>query len=681
MNVPVALPAAQIIGQFQNVTYRTLSYVTFVLPDKNAGTLYYKYDLTTMKGTAVTAAAKYYTGKNPNLAAITYVPAKDFTGQVSVTYNAYAEDGSTISGTIVITVANSSGGTLALRTDKNTPLQFDAGDFQSAFQAATGVSLHRVVFILPPASSGTLYYKSDALGRGGTAVAPGSVYYVTSSPYLSQVSFVPALNFTGTVPITFSGITAGGVPYTGKVIVSVVDSAGGVVTYTVTENGTVALSGADFSGEFLAVTGSLLSFVTFTPPQAASGMLYDKYDPAKGKGTSVSAATKYYDGKNPDISGLTFVPARDLTGTVLVSYKAFNAAGQSYDGKLKFVVSQSTQVISYETAPDSFVTMKDADFQSDFVLLSGRTLSAVTFELPSPAYGKLYYKYKSPESYDSAVSSATKYTLNAEPFLSGVSFVPTAGYGGSFTFSYTGYATDGAAFTGKIRITVTGTSSGSIKYTTNSLTPVTFRAADFIAAHKADGTLSYVQFSPLPYPSYGTLYFGYTSASSPGTPVAAAAPYFAGGTPSISGITFVPNSGYTGTVAVAYTAYSSTGKFSSGTVLITVKGAELADVVYTAIAGEAVQLNAEDFNAVFQKKAGQSLSYVVFAPTSAAPGRAVSRLRRAGCVYGDGDGGRQVLPDLLAAPVGHLLCPQGRLHGVRVCQLHRLHSLRNQLCR
>jgi hypothetical protein len=621
MNVPLALSASDISGQFQTLTHLPLSYVTFVLPDKNAGTLYYNYDLITMKGTAVTAATKYYAGKSPNLAGITFVPVKDYTGSVTVTYNAFAENGSTISGTIAVAVANSPGGTLSLQTDKNSPLQFDAGAFQSAFLAATGKSLSSVSFTLPLAASGTLVYNCDVLGQGGTAVTSGSVYYTVSSPYLSLVSFMPAKDFTGAVPITYRGYTSSGAMYTGKVIISVIDSAAGIVTYSVSENGTVALSGQDFSDEFVGVTGSLLSYVSFTAPPATSGMLYEQYDPVKRTGKSVSASTKYYNGKSPDISGLTFVPAKDFTGTVIVAYKAYNAAGQSFAGKLKFIVSQSTQTISYEVASGSFVTMDAGDFKSDFNLLSGGSaLSAVAFTLPSPSYGKLYYNYKSPTSFDAAVTAATRYALGAEPLLSGVSFVPAAGYSGSFTFTYTGYAADGVSYTGKIHITVSGAASGGVKYTTSSTTPVTFKAADFVAAYKAGGTLSYVVFSPLPYPSYGILYSGYTAASSPGVAVTTASKFYASGTPSISGVTFVPKSGYTGTVAMTYTAYNAAGTSSSGTVLVTVMGGELGNVVYTALDGKPVLFSGEDFNAVFQKKTGQTLSYVVFAPPSPSEG-------------------------------------------------------------
>ena len=619
MNVPLALSASDISAQFQALTQLPLSYVTFVLPNKTAGSLYYNYDLTTGKGTAVTTSAKYYAGKSPNLAGVTFVPANNYTGSVTVSFNAYAENGSTISGAITVTVTNSPAGTLSFQTDKNAPLQFDAGAFQSSFQSATGKTLSRVSFTLPYAAEGTLVYNCDAQGLGGTPVSSGGAYFVYSSPYLSLVSFVPAADFTGAVTVAFTGYSADGATYSGKAVITVVDSAAGIVTYTLNENGTVMLSGEDFSKEFIAVTGSLLSYVSFTPPPATSGMLYEKYDPAKGKGTSVSPATKYYDGKTPDISGLTFVPVKNFTGTVTASYKAFNAAGKAFTGKLKFIVNESTQQITCEVASGGFVTMNTSDFENAFNLMSGgRALSYVTFELPSPTFAKLYYNYTAPGEYEAAVSAVMKYSLDAEPLLSGVSLVPADNYKGSFSFSYTGYAADGVFYTGKIRVNVTGSASSSVKYATDALTPVTFSAADFLAAYRGEGTLSYIVFSPLPYASYGLLYTGYSAGA--GTAVTTATRLYVSGTPSISNVTFVPNSGYAGTLVISYTAYSTAGDTSTGTVMITVRGGDLDSVEYTVMEGKPALLDAEDFNAVFEKKAGQPLSHVVFTASSGDPG-------------------------------------------------------------
>jgi hypothetical protein len=193
----------------------------------------------------------------------------------------------------------------------------------------------------------------------------------------------------------------------------VVDSPAGIVSYKLTQNGSATLSGKDFSDEFVGVTGSILSYVNITPPAAGSGTLYYQYDAEKKTGTAVNASTKYYSGNSPDIGDITFIPAKDFVGIVTVTYKAYNAAGTAYTGKMKFIVSESSQLISYTVSAGQKVTFNAGDFMGAFSLLSGgKTLSSVTFELPSASSGKLYYNYVSSASYDHAVAAGKKYSVD-----------------------------------------------------------------------------------------------------------------------------------------------------------------------------------------------------------------------------------------------------------------------------
>ena len=133
------------------------------------------------------------------------------------------------------------------------------------------------------------------MGRGGSPVAQGSAYYMSTSPYLSMVTYIPAADVTGPAAVTFTGYAKDGSSYYGKAVITVIDSPAGVVSYALNINGAIALSGPDFSDEFVSTTGSLLSYVTFTPPPATMGFLYEKFDAAKRTGSGVSAAKKYCD--------------------------------------------------------------------------------------------------------------------------------------------------------------------------------------------------------------------------------------------------------------------------------------------------------------------------------------------------------------------------------------------------
>ncbi len=612
MNVPLTLPSTDIASRFYASSGYTLSYVTFTLPDKKFGTLYLDYDLLTKKGTAVSASTKYYTGKSPNLANVCFVPADDYTGIDTITYMAYTENGAYFTGTISINVSNSLGGTISLITDKNAPLRFDGAVFQSAFQSATGKSLSYVRFSLPSSTCGTLYYNYTSAGRYESAVTSGSVYYLYDSRYISYVSFVPHKDFTGTVTVSFTAYAETGGAYSGKAVINVIDSPAGIVSYSLVQNRTAALSGNDFSDEFISVTGSVLSYVTFKLPQSSEGTLYYEYDADTKTGTAVGAATKYYDGSSPDISDITFVPAENYAGTVTVAYTAHSTTGTEYTGKLKFNIQELSQTIYYTSDGGEPVTMRSGDFINAFGLLSsGQTLSAVSFDLPSSTCGKFYYDYSSPSHYDSAVSAGKKYYVSTSPYISRVSFVPSDSYTGTFTVSYTGYTSAGDAFTGKVRITVIKDHSGVVAYETNAMAPVTFNAADFVSAYTGAGTLSYVKFT-LPSSSGGTLYYSYSSPSSYTSTVSAASYYYVNGWPNISSITFVPSSSYSGALAMEYTAYNTAGDASSGTVLITVDSRDLDVVTYAAFPDEPIEFNSEDFNTVFMEKTGMPLQYVRF---------------------------------------------------------------------
>jgi hypothetical protein len=193
--------------------------------------------------------------------------------------------------------------------------------------------------------------------------------------------------------------------------------------------------------------------------------------------------------------------------------------------------------------------MDSSDFADAFYINSdGRTLSYVTFELPSATYGRFYYNYTSPSKFDYTVTADRKLYVYSSPYLSNVSFVPAEGYTGTFAVTYTGYTSAGTSFSGKIKITVTGAQSDSITYETNSMTPAAFRAADFVTAFmgKTSSPLYYVRFT-LPYESYGTLYYGGS------TRVQAASSYYVNYSPNISDIRFVPNPTFSGILAVSYT--------------------------------------------------------------------------------------------------------------------------------
>lgn len=623
MNIPLTFDASDFSSEFSSKSGYSLSYVIFTLPASTSGKLYYNYDVSTEKGTSVSASTKYYVSSSPNLSSVTFVPAADYIGTVTISYKGYRSNGSYLTGTLKIDVSNSKGGIVSYTVDKNDSLQLDAADFLSAFSDATGDSLSYVKFTLPSTSRGKLYYDYTSSSDYDSAVSSSTKYYVYSSRYLSYVSFVPHSDYTGTVTVYFTGYDSDGDSRSGKLIIFVVDSPAGIVSYTSAINGAVVLSGGDFSDEFISVTGSVLSYVQFTPPASASGTLYYDYSSDTRMGTKVSASTKYYDGSTPDISDLTFVPAENFTGKVETKYTVYTASGTSYAGKLKFTVGQgSSGNITYSTDLNTPVSLRAGDFTSKFYSnTGGLSLSCVSFTLPSSSYGKLYYGYSSSSDYGTAVTSGTTYFISASPHLSDITFVPKTGYSGSFVFSYTGYTSDGKGYAGKISITV-GAGSGSVNYETSALDAVTFSASDFEDAFEDETgeTLDYIKFS-LPPSSKGTLYYGYSSSSSYSSKVSSSTKYYASSSPYLSRVTFVPNSSFCGTVSISYTAYDDDGNSDRETAIITVTGSDGGSVEYETGKNTPVLLDGSDFNTAFLDETGYTLSYVVFTLPSSSYGR------------------------------------------------------------
>lgn len=587
LNMPATFSATDFSNVFRTASGETLSYVTFTLPTATTGKLYYEYDATTAKGTSVSASTKYYASASPYISYVSFVPATGYTGTATITYKAYAASGNSTTGTVSVSVTNTAGGTFSYSTDKDSPVLFDAKDFISSFKSATDKTLSYVRFTLPTSSQGTLYYNYDLNGNYDYAISSSSRFYAYSADYLSYVSFVPKSGYTGTVSISFTGYSSDGYSYSGKVIVNVVDSPGGVVHYYSGVNVPVKLSANDFADEFISSTGSVLSYVTFKLPTASEGVLYTDYNTYDKTGTKVSASTKYYNSSSPSISSITYAPADGYTGVVTISFTAYSVSGTSYTGKLIMTTGELTAgTVTLTTARNTAVSLSGSSFSTAFARQAGKTLSYVRFSIPSASYGRLYQDYKSSSNTGTSVSSTTNYYVTSTPLISTLTFVPQTGFSGTVTVNYTGYTSSGEYYDGKLKIIV-GTSTSYIYYSVESGDVVFFDEDDFndVFITQTGSTLHYVNFT-LPSSSAGRLHYNYVDKNSTGSYVSAGTNYYRTSSPRISNVSFVPASGYSGTVTIGYTAYSSGGTKYSGSIYISVNITDtVTEPVFTDLSG------------------------------------------------------------------------------------------------
>lgn len=247
-----------------------------------------------------------------------------------------------------------------------------------------------------------------------------------------------------------------------------------------------------FSGSIVSILNSLvrykhnssLSYVSNLAVSTAQGVLYYSYVSEADPGAGVGSTESYYVSGAQGLLALnqvSFVPRAGFTGSADISYIAWTVDNKSVTGTIRVPVSGSggsaSGGISYTSKAGEPARFNSSDFDAVCRARTGRSLSYVTFYLPSESYGTLYYNYTG--GYGERVKSTTQYRLSGSERLDNVSFVPAAGYSGPVAVSYRGVSTGGTAFSGQVTIDVTPQAGyGSVNYTGTKKTPVYFQAND-----------------------------------------------------------------------------------------------------------------------------------------------------------------------------------------------------------
>ena len=231
--------------------------------------------------------------------------------------------------------------------------------------------------------------------------------------------------------------------------------------------------------------------------------------------------------------------------------------------------TSSATAISYGTDADETVTFDGSDFAEVCEDATDEDFSYVKFTtLPSSSAGVLYYDYDEDDTTHTKVTTSKSYDEDA---LSEITFVPKSSYSGTVTVSYTGYSDDSTSYTGTVKLVVASDdiTADAISYTTDEDETVTFDGSDFatVCEDATDDDFSYVKFTVLPSSSAGVLYYDYDEDDTTHTKVTTSKSY---DEDALSEITYVPKSGYTGTVNLPYTGYTEDGTAYTGTLRITV---------------------------------------------------------------------------------------------------------------
>lgn len=565
---PVTFSAEDFTAICQSKTGRGLRYVTFEQPSSSRGTLYYDYS-SSQYSQKVNSADRYYPNSTPSLSKVTFLPAKGYVGTADVIYRCVDNSGIPYTGSVRITVyspSGVSGDRVEYAMAVNRPQDLNASDFNDVCQDITHSNLNYIRFdSLPSSSAGVLYYNYTSSSSYGSRVSTSTRYYRSSTPRISNITFVPATGFSGTVTIPFTGSSTSGVTFTSELILRVGDEYG-TVNYSTAVNQPLTFQASDFNDACRRINGATLNRLSFSLPSSSEGTLYYNYVSSSNYGSRVSASTNYYRTGTNSISGITFVPASGYNGTVSISFSGYDDGGSRFSGTVSILVGRggSDRRVTYTAITGGAVRLDAADFNNVCRNVTGSTLNYVRFDLPASRAGTLYYQYDASRKSGTSVSSTTNYYRSGSGRqINDVTFAASSNTG-TVSFYYTAWAGNGDSFTGTVEITIHSPTSSRIQYMGSS-TPIALRASDFQSACQGalGSDLSYIEFNSLP--GSGRLYMGYTSPTRTGGNVTTETRYYANGSPGIDQIIYLAKAEFQGLASISYTAYAVNGSSHTNT--------------------------------------------------------------------------------------------------------------------
>ena len=194
----------------------TLNYVVFTsLPA--SGSLNYDYYDASKYGKPVRLTSsnasgyKFYFSPDSTsdyaLSELTFIP-NGFNYCPEISFTAYGSGSKAVSGTVLISVTLATMPEVYGVTTRGSSVTFPASSLNSAVSKGTGMSLSSIQLLeLPASSQGTIY-----VGSGTSVKANTSTKYTAASgsQSISQLRFVPASNYTGSVEIPYVAYSSSG---------------------------------------------------------------------------------------------------------------------------------------------------------------------------------------------------------------------------------------------------------------------------------------------------------------------------------------------------------------------------------------------------------------------------------------------------------------------------------------
>ena len=547
--------------------------------------------------------------------------------------------------------------------------EIDARDFNEAYRDGknTSNSIRWVEFTAPRAYTdfeGKLYY--DYGGSGERELSRSDLndnaFYYGSSSYgeldLEQLTFVADKSADeGSVTISFVACRSSSSYVEGELTLEISgESASATITYEVETDGTVDFRRADFNKafqkEYPSYTVRWVEFATDDTLSSSTGALYYDYDGSDEKAFTKSSIDDYQfyysDASYGDygLADLTFA-AGGSKRTVTLDFRAYYSTSRYVDGTVKIVVGGSSSSakgdITYQLDPGGEVAFDRTDFNEFFQeeADSSNTIRYVEFSTSdtlSASAGAVYYDYDGSDE-----KGFTKSTLDDYRFyysdsgygdyaLADLSFVaPKGAEERTIEIAFTAYYSSSKKASGTLVIEIGGGSGskGDITYQLDPGEEVEFDRTDFNEFFQdEDGssyTIKYVTFSTSDTlsTSAGTVYYDYDGSDEKAFTKSTIDDYkfyyssASQGDYALADLSFVaPKGAQERTVEIAFTAYYTSTRKASGTLVIEIGegSGTKADITYEVEAGEEVDFSRTDFNTFFKEETNSTsnLKYVTF---------------------------------------------------------------------
>ena len=593
---------------------------------------------------------------------LTFVADKDADeGSVTIGFTAYRSSSSYVEGELTLEIdENGSSATITYDVDTDDSVAFKKADFNKAFQKEySSYTVRWVEFYTDDtlsASSGTVY--ADYNGSKEKAFTKSNLddykFYYSDSGYgdyaLSDLSFVSG-GSKRTVTLDFRAYYSSSRYVDGTVEIRVGGSASkGDITYQLDSGEEVAFKRADFNKFFQEETDSTstIKYVTFTTSDTlstSSGTVYYDYDGSDERAFSKTTIDdcKFYYSSDSDgdyaLADLSFAAPKGASErTVELEFTAWYSSTKKATGTLVIEIgggSGSKGDITYQLDPGEEVEFDRTDFNEFFQeeTDSTSTIKYVTFETSdtlSTSSGTVYYNYGGSDGKAFSKTTIDDYRfyysseLNGDYALADLSFAaPKGASERTVELEFTAWYSSTKKATGTLVIKIGDSDSdgdGDITYEVAAGGEKAFSRTDFnkFFQEEADTTsnLKYVTFKTddtLNKTTSGLVYYDYDGPDEEAFDDDDIGDYkfyynAADGDYDLANLSFVAGKDFKKAITLEFTAYYSSTKKATGTLVIKPKedavitNLYLGDIVYYTTYNSTVQIKASDISRLLQSK-------------------------------------------------------------------------------